>query len=230
MKPFRFQKFTVQQHKEVFRVGTDGVLLGALANVSFAKNILEVGTGSGLISLMIAQRNSDASITALDLNPISAELAQKNFEDSPFHERLKTVETDFKNFTSKEKFDLIISNPPYFENNNSEKDALARQQRELTFEDLISKSAEMLTTTGLFCVIIPFSAGNNFEEICKKHKLFLQRRITIYGIKNSAPKRLILEFGTELKSLKEETFTIEKSPRVYSDQYLQATAEFHVFK
>ena len=211
-------------------MGTDGVLLGALANISFAKNILEVGTGSGLISLMIAQRNSDASITALDLNPIAAELAQKNFQASPFHERLRAIESDFKNFNSVEKFDLIISNPPYFENNNSEKDALARQQRELTFEDLISKSVETLSTNGIFCVIIPFSAGNDFEEICKKYNLFLQRRIIIYGIKNSAPKRLILEFGTEMKSLKEETFTIEKSPRIYSDQYLQATADFHVFK
>src|SRR5690606_12434210 len=121
MKPFRFKKFTVQQHKEVFRVGTDGVLLGALADCSGAKHILEVGTGTGLVALMTAQRNSTSDITAIDVNPVAAELAVKNFSESSFGHRMRAMHCDYKTFDTQKKFDLIISNPPYFETNPSQK-------------------------------------------------------------------------------------------------------------
>jgi tRNA1Val (adenine37-N6)-methyltransferase len=144
MKPFRFQQFSIQQSKNVFRVGTDGVLLGALCSLSSPKNILEVGTGSGLISLMLAQRESSAKILAIDINSEAIELAGINFRNSPFSDRLKTKFQDFKNFESDEKFDLIVCNPPFFEENNSAKDILARQQVELNFENLIEKSSQFL--------------------------------------------------------------------------------------
>lgn len=113
MKPFRFQQFSVQQSKNVFRVGTDGVLLGALCSLSSPKNILEVGTGSGLISLMLAQRESSAKILAIDINSEAIELAGINFKNSPFSDRLEIKFQDFKNFESDEKFDLIVCNPPF---------------------------------------------------------------------------------------------------------------------
>ena len=96
MKPFRFQKFDIIQHENVFRVGTDGVLLGALCQVENAQKILEVGTGTGLISLMLAQRKANAEITALDLNEDAVKLAQENFKNSPFSERLQVFHQDFK--------------------------------------------------------------------------------------------------------------------------------------
>ena len=230
MKPFQFKKFTVNQSGKVFRVGTDGVLLGTLAAVENAKNILEVGTGTGLISLMIAQRNPDAEITALDLNENAVDLADENFKNSPFHARMKTILADFKTFETGKKFDLIISNPPYFEENPSGKDVMARQQTELEFGDLIRKSAENLSSCGMLSVIIPFVTGIGFEKKCREHHLFLNRKITVFGIKDAAPKRLILEFSFQEGNTKESEFVIEKSPRKYTDLYLELTKDFHVFR
>ncbi|PTT28732.1 tRNA (adenine-N(6)-)-methyltransferase [Chryseobacterium sp. HMWF028] len=230
MKPFTFKQFQIQQSKDVFRVGTDGVLLGALADVEHAANVLEVGTGTGLISLMLAQRNAEAHFLGLDINEEAAAITQLNFENSPFHTRLKNKYLDFKTFETEEWFDLIVSNPPYFEESGSEKDKIARQTVELNFMQLISKASKLLSEGGIFSVIIPIEAGEAFISIAKENGLFLNRRVNIKGIKNSKTKRLVLEFSSEEKEISESDFIIEKSPRQYSDQYLELTKEFHVFK
>ena len=229
MKPFQFKQFSIYQSKNVFRVGTDGVLLGAASTVSNATNILEVGTGTGLISLMLAQRNTEAQIEAIDINESAVELAAENFKNAPFKKRLAVSLADYKNFNTKEKYDLIVSNPPYFKENQSNKDIIARQQTELSFESLIEKSKSLLTEHGLFSVIIPFEAGDLFEELCNSHQLHLRKRLTIYGMINSKPKRLILEFGFEDKETIKTELVIEKSPRQYSDEYLKLTEKFHQF-
>jgi tRNA1Val (adenine37-N6)-methyltransferase len=230
VKPFTFKQFVIQQSKEVFRVGTDGVLLGALANIENAFNILEVGTGTGLISLMLAQRNPEAQFLGIDTNKDAAELTKFNFEKSPFFSRLKNNHQDFKNFETDKKFDLIVSNPPYFEVSGSEKDKIARQTVELNFSQLISKSSMLLSKNGVFSVILPAETGNDFIAIAIENGMFLIRKINIKGIENSKVKRLILEFSLSEKDLIESEFIIEKSPRQYSDQYLELTKEFHVFR
>ena len=230
MKPFTFKQFEIQQSKDVFRVGTDGVLLGALADIASASGVLEVGTGTGLISLMLAQRNPQAHFLGLDINEDAAVLTKLNFENAPFHARLKNRHQDFKTFETEARFDLIISNPPYFEESGSEKDKIARQTVELNFSQLIAKAAQLLSENGIFSVIIPVEAGGVFISIGKENHLFLNRRINIKGIENSNVKRLILEFSSQEKEIAESDFIIEKSPRQYSDQYLELTKEFHVFK
>lgn len=230
MKPFTFKQFTIQQSKEVFRVGTDGVLLGALANVQNTLKILEIGTGTGLISLMLAQRNSDAEFLGIDINKDAAELTKINFENSPFCSRLKNIHQDFKFFETEQRFDLIVSNPPYFEASNSEKDKIARQTVELNFRQLVAKSSQMLSEKGSLSIIIPAEAGNDFIAIAEENRMFLIRKINIKGIENSKIKRLILEFSLSENNLIESEFIIEKSPRQYSDQYLELTQEFHVFR
>jgi len=229
MKPFRFQQFDIQQNADVFRVGTDAVLLGSLGNVSDAKKVLEVGTGTGIISLMIAQRNPNAQILAMDINSEAVNISQTNFSNSPFSDRIKSQLQDLKNFDTGEKFDLIISNPPYFEINSSEKDILARQRLELNFSDLVKKSSQLLSENGLFTVIIPIDSEKEFTEICFNNNLFLQRKVSIKGIKTSEPKRLVLEYSFKESETQVENFVIEKSPRVYSDEYLELTKEFHQF-
>ena len=229
VKPFQFKQFSIQQLKTVFRVGTDGVLLGAASTVMHAQNILEVGTGTGLISLMLAQRNPDAKIQAIDINENAVEIASENFSNSPFKNRLAVFLQDYKDFNPKEKFDLIISNPPYFEENESSKDIVARQQTELSFEVLIEKSFDLLSDIGLLSVIIPYQSGVFFEEYCTRKQLYLSRRIQIYGIRDSKPKRLILEFGFQKKETIESEIVIEKSPRKFTDEYLKLTEEFHLF-
>ena len=230
MKPFQFRQFEIQQSKNVFRVGTDGVLLGALANIIDVSKVLEVGTGTGLITLMLAQRNSSAGFLGIDINQEAVNLTQLNFENSPFQSRLKNILKDFKTFKTEEKFDLIVSNPPYFEVSDSGKDKIARQTVELNFSQLVLKSSTLLCENGVFSVIIPAEVGDDFIEICKENQLFLIRKINIKGIENSKIKRLILEFSPMKKHTEESEFIIEKSPRQYSDQYLELTKEFHVFK
>ena len=229
MKPFRFQKFEILQHKNVFRVGTDGVLLGALCKVENAQKILEVGTGTGLISLMLAQRNANAEITALDLNEDAVKLAQENFKNSPFSERLQFFHQDFKTFESQKEYDFVVCNPPFFEENNSVKDILARQQVELTFRNLIEKASKILSSEGIFSVIIPSESAQEFENLAEDFDLYLVRKVNIFGIENGVLKRNVLEFSKKKSALETLDFTIEKSPRKYSDQYLELTKEFHVF-
>ncbi|MBQ0151558.1 MAG: methyltransferase [Chryseobacterium sp.] len=230
MKPFKFKQFEILQSKEVFRVGTDGVLLGAFADVDDAQNVLEVGTGTGLISLMLAQRNNKAQFCGLDIQEAAFSLTKNNFENSPFADRMEANLVDFKSFESKYTFDLIVSNPPYFEESTSNKDKIARQTVELNFEQLISKSASLLSDKGLFSVIIPAEIGESFIAIAKANLLFLNRKINIFGIENSKVKRLILEFTLNETQVQELEFIIEKSPRQYSDAYIELTKEFHIFK
>ncbi|MCG2792352.1 MAG: methyltransferase [Weeksellaceae bacterium] len=229
MKAFRFQQFDIQQNTDVFRVGTDAVLLGALADVSEAKNVLEVGTGTGIIALMIAQRDRKAQILAIDINPEAVNISQTNFSNSPFAERIKSQFQDLKTFETEEKFDVILSNPPYFEINASGKDILARQQLELDFSVLIQKSSQLLSEKGLFAVIIPVESEKEFTQICSKNNLFLQRKVSIKGVKTARPKRLVLEYSSAKSQPKIENFVIEKSPRIYSDEYFELTKDFHLF-
>ena len=230
MKPFQFKEFEILQSKKVFRVGTDGVLLGSLCSVLNAEKALEIGTGTGLISLMVAQRNRMTTILAIDIDPDAVKLANENFSNSPFRERIKAVNQDLKTWEINEKFDFIFSNPPYFEENPSQKDILARQQTELSFQNLIEKSSKILTENGLFSVIIPDDAANDFIKIGWENRLYLNRKINISGIKNAEAKRCVLEFGFKEKKPTETDFFIEKSPRKYSDEYLELTKDFHLFK
>ena len=229
MKPFRFQQFSIQQSKDVFRVGTDGVLLGAMCNVTNAKKILEIGTGTGLISLMLAQRNVSAKISAIDINENAVKLASENFRNSIFNENLKVELKDFKNFETNENFDLVVCNPPFFEKNASAKDVLARQQVELNFRNLVEKSTEIITKKGILSIILPSEAATDVKSLAEEFNLYLVREINIYGIEGGNLKRNILEFSLAQKPLEISDFVIEKSPRKYSDQYLNLTKNFHVF-
>ena len=229
MKPFRFQQFSIQQSKDVFRVGTDGVLLGAMCNVKNAKKILEIGTGTGLISLMLAQRNVSAKISAIDINENAVKLASENFRNSIFNENLKVEQKDFKNFETNENFDLVVCNPPFFEENASAKDVLARQQVELNFRNLVEKSTEIITKKGILSIILPSEAATDVKSLAEEFNLYLVREINIFGIEGGNLKRNILEFSLAQKPLEISDFVIEKSPREYSDQYLNLTKNFHVF-
>ncbi len=229
MKPFQFQQFSIHQSEEVFRVGTDAVLLGALANVDDISNALEIGCGTGIISLMIAQRNLSVKIKALDIDENAVQIAKQNFTKSPFSERLSVSHEDFKIWNTDERFDFVFSNPPYFEENSSQKDVLARQKIALDFDHILNKSSEILSGEGRLSVIIPSESSEEFVSTAKNYHLNLSRKINIFGIEKGILKRNILELSRKQQPLTELNFYIEKSPRKYSDQYLEATKDFHVF-
>ncbi|MCT4295733.1 methyltransferase [Elizabethkingia anophelis] len=226
MKPFVFKQFEILQDKEVFRVGTDGVVLGALCNGEGAVRALEVGCGTGLISLMLAQRFSSAVFDALDINTKAVEIAGQNFSNSPFANRLNVVEINYNDFEFVEKYDLIVSNPPYFESDSS-KDLIARHQVLLSFQQLIYKSVQLISDTGILSVIIPCDDAENFITIAEDNNLYLIRKIDIYGIKGGKLKRNILEFSRKLSELVLEELVLEKEKRIYSDEYRELTKDFH---
>lgn len=231
MKPFLFQQFLINQTPDVFRVGTDGVLLGALHKPPPAKNVLEVGTGTGLIALMAAQRNPQAAITAIDVDENAALLASGNFRKSRFAQRLKALKADFKEFLAEDKFDLILSNPPYFEVDHFfGKDKTARQAVELSFPELVAGAAKNLSERGQFSVIIPAESYSEFKALAEADNLKLFNKINIYGILNGKLKRVLLEFSFNQKPYSESDFTVESAPRQYSEQYLAATKDFHIFE
>ena len=230
MKPFHFQEFSIQQSSQVFRVGTDSVLLGALVDVAGKDHILEIGSGTGIISLMLAQRSTTAEILALDVDENAVELADFNFNNSPFSSRLNAELADFNHFKNEKLFDLIVCNPPYFEANNSEKDVIARQKIALNFADLIKNAARLLNKKGTFSVIIPAEDFKNFYQLSIENQLFLKKKIEVFGIIGGVLKRVILEFSKEKTETEIVQFTIEKSPRKYSDQYLSLTKDFHLFQ
>ena len=211
-------------------MGTDGVLLGALCAAENARYVLEVGTGSGLIALMIAQRNPQAKILGIDIAAEAVQLAQINFGKSNYTTRLVAQHVDYKCFRSTEKFDFIVCNPPFFEPNDSRKDKIARQTVEIDPTSFMAKSSEILAEEGQISIIIPSAQSENYISCAKRCKLFLKRKIDIFGIENGDMKRNVLEFSFMEDQVQYETFIIEKSPRKYSDQYLELTKEFHVFR
>lgn len=230
MNAFHFKNFSILQSQEVFRVGTDGVLLGALVSCDDAKNVLEVGTGTGLISLMLAQRNSEADILAIDINPNAIKLAKENFENSPYSDRISVREVDFKTFEREKTLDLVICNPPYFDVNISIKDRLARQQVELNFNQLIEITSKILTKDGIFSVIIPKDSEEYFVEKSLEQNLFLFNKVDIRGNSQSKIKRCILELSPIKRDLTINELILEVAPRVYSEEYIELTKDFHLFR
>ncbi|MBC7557204.1 MAG: methyltransferase [Chryseobacterium sp.] len=231
MRPFHFKNFSILQDEKVFRVGTDAVLIGALSTIGNKKNVLEIGTGTGIISLMIAQRNRNAKILGIDINEEATKLSSLNFKNSIYAERLFAENIDFNDLKSEKKFDLIICNPPYFEiSSQSNKDAVARQKIHLNFSQLIVNTAFNLDIKGLFSVIIPVENNLEFVEIANENSLYLSSKIVIFGRENLKPKRVILEFKKEKTSTEVSEFIIENGPRRFSDHYLEITKDFHLFK
>lgn len=231
MKPFVFKEFSVAQSGDVFRVGTDAVLLGALAETKGKSKVLEVGCGTGIISLMIAQRNTSAQVLAIDISQKAVDLTHENFLNSPYSDRLEALKADFSVFTFHQKFDLIISNPPYFELNSSQKDVLARQMLTLDFQSLIDGAAANLSAEGVFSVIIPALESERFTAIAVESRLSLVRKVKIIGLKGKEVKRVILEFGFKAPDqVMEKQLVVQETPRVFTQEYLGITKDFHVFK
>ena len=155
---FQFKQFTVRHDKCAMKVGTDGVLLGAWAPVQDVKRILDVGAGSGLISLQLAQRNPEAVITSVEIDPAAAAQAQENIQSSPWSNRMEVVCCDFRKYHPEDKFDLIVSNPPYFVDALRCPDnqrCMARHTSELNYELLFGHSAHLLSEQGVISIIIP---------------------------------------------------------------------------
>ena len=213
------------------KVGTDGVLLGALTDCKKATNILDIGCGTGLISLMLAQRNDAAVITGIEIEENAFLQSQNNFNNSKWSKRLSIIHTSLQDFSSETKFDLIVSNPPFFTDStqaNNQYRKLARSTNSLNFKELISKSKILLSENGIFSVIIPFPRKEEFINIALENKLFLSRICNVKGTANSPVKRILMEFNNSQDTILEENLIIEKERHNYTDKYIDLCKDFYL--
>ena len=229
MSAFKFKQFNIIQEKSAHKVGTDGVLLGSWVSCKKSNKVLDVGSGSALITLMIAQRNLDCSITAIEIDKQSSLEASLNIKNSNWQDRITILNTSLQQFRTQEKFDLIVSNPPFFPKIKSqERRDIARHTNTLSFEELIADSTNLLFKEGILAVVVPKSEEEVFCKIAKKYKLFCNRSCYIRGNKSSAIKRVLMEFSFVKSSTKKEYLIIEKSRHEYTEDYIQLSKEFYL--
>ncbi|HEY5511251.1 MAG TPA: methyltransferase [Prolixibacteraceae bacterium] len=229
---FQFKQFRVSQEKSALRVGTEGVLLGAWCDVTGTKNILDVGTGTGVIALMLAQR-SEAQIDAVEIDNEACQDASGNFQSSPWKERISLYSEDFILFsqTITRNFDLIVSNPPFFKNSlrsANHSSSLAKHDVSLTFEQLISGAKKLLSSEGRLGVIIPADACNDFRETARMTGFYLARKTLVIPRAGRLPKRVLLEFSALPCYPVLDELVILLNEHQYSDTFIALTKEFYL--
>jgi tRNA1Val (adenine37-N6)-methyltransferase len=227
---FNFKHFTIHQEKSAFKVGTDGVLIGAIADISNAESILDIGSGTGLISLMLAQR-CDAIITAIEPDAESYLQALENVENSSWRNRIKVINSDLQNFNpGSEKFDLIVSNPPYFTDslrNPDPRKSATRHNDSLSTVDLLKGVVRLMNENGRFQLIMPYVEGTIFIAEANKYSLYCNRILKIRPLPGAEIRRLILTFETSKKNPVERFLTIEHGRHEYTQDYINLTKEFY---
>ncbi|PQJ77442.1 tRNA1(Val) (adenine(37)-N6)-methyltransferase [Polaribacter glomeratus] len=237
MKPFKFKEFTIYQDKTAMKIGTDGVLLGAWCTVeNYPDTILDIGSGTGIISLMLAQRADAMTIDAVEVDESAYEQTVENFEQSVWGDRLYCYNATFQEFadeiaSEEETYDLIISNPPFYTDEFESEDVARNKARftsALSFEELVSGVVKILSSDGTFAVIIPFKEEENFINLAKKKHLLLNRVCRVQGNTTSEIKRSLLEFSFYLSELKEEHLIIEIERHQYTKEYINLTKDFYL--
>jgi tRNA1Val (adenine37-N6)-methyltransferase len=235
MSVFQFKQFSVNQDQTAMKIGTDGVLLGAWTPIeNNPKSVLDIGTGTGIIALMLAQRSSAKQIDALEIDESAYEQAVENFENSPWGDRLFCFHAGLDEFVDdpEDEYDLIVSNPPFFSedyrSDNEQRD-LARFQEAMPFEELVEAADLLLSENGIFSVIIPFNEEDRFIELCAEVELFPIKITRVKGTKNTKIIRSLLAFKRyELAVLTADELVIEISRHEYTPEYISLTKDFYL--
>lgn len=232
---FRFKAFSVDHNENAMKVGTDGVLLGAWANTSNRMKILDIGTGTGLIALMLAQKNNNAQITAVEIDEKAATLAQNNVNNSPWSSRIIVINQSIQNYARKaaEKYDLIVSNPPFFSGgtfSSSQDKALIRHTVKLAHSELLSSVRSLLQSDGSFEVILPYIEGLRLIELAKTYGLHAQHMTTVYPDESKKAERLLISFGKSAcdQPMNESLYIRDETTKDYSNPYKALTKDFYI--
>jgi tRNA1Val (adenine37-N6)-methyltransferase len=216
------------------KIGTDGVLLGAWTSVKHKPvSILDIGTGTGVLSLMLAQRSFADTIEAMEIDDDAFEQAAENFENSPWGDRLFCYHAGFIEFIEEvdDTYDLIISNPPFYSKDYKTEDSqrdLARFTDSLPFEHLLYGTAKLLSNSGKASFIIPFSEEDNFISLASKFELFPNRITHVKGTPTTKVKRSLLEFSFTKTDLDISELTIEINRHEYTEDYINLTKDFYL--
>jgi tRNA1Val (adenine37-N6)-methyltransferase len=232
---FRFKQFTIQQAHAAMKVGTDGVLLGAWASVPGpGSRVLDVGTGTGLIALMIAQRTRDVRVDALEIDTSSAEQAKENFQNSPWKDRLNCMDFSFQDYASqyKDSYDQIICNPPFFSASSktqSKEKNLARHDDSLSLKDIFRACVSLMKESTTISLILPVHREAQAFELISEHQMHCKRLTRVMPAPGKPTKRVLLEISFAPDKCDEEYLTIETEKRhLYTEKYKNLVNEFYL--
>ena len=232
--PFRFRQFTVEDSQSTLRIGTDAMLLGSWSNPENAKRILDIGTGCGVLAMMMAQK-SDAVIEAIDLDEPSVNEAHNNFLNSPWPSRLTAIHESLRSFSCRAAgiYDFIISNPPYHVNSLKSPSPRVNQTRhsdDLPLSELAVSANRLLSDDGALALILPPAPAEMFQVMCRENGLYPSRRVMVFPKPGVSVKRVLVQF-TRSCSMKPESseLTILDEKGKYTPDYLALTGCFHNF-
>jgi len=230
---FQFKQFTIHQQYCAMKVGTDGTLLGAWALASESPcRILDIGTGTGLIALMMAQRYPQAKVTAIDIDDGAVRQSKENVSASPFADRINVIKADVLTFEEEEKYDSIVCNPPFFEDSLTCPDPQrteARHTVSLGYRQLMEAAFRLLKDDGRFSLIIPSDCRERLESEAHLRGFFLSRVCSIQTTPKKAPKRYMIELSKQpVNEVDTTNGILESSPQVRSDWYRELTKEFYI--
>jgi tRNA1Val (adenine37-N6)-methyltransferase len=231
-KEFRFKKFSVHDERCSMKVGTDAVLLGAWVDVSGAQKILDVGTGSGVIALMLAQRSSDdAHIDAIEIGSQDADQAKENVAHSPWPEKISVFHKALQEFEPGCSYDLIVSNPPFFNKSllpPSERRARTRHTMSLSTEELLDHSLKMLNPTGKLALVLPYLEGNDLISLASMRGWHLIRQLAFFTRREKPQERWLFELGlVETTRVAEKLVLYDEAPSK-SKFYIRLTRDFYL--
>lgn len=233
-QPFRFKKFSIAQDRCAMKVGTDGVLLGAWADVANAENILDIGTGTGIIAIMLAQRTENARIDAVEIDPEACSQAQYNIQKSPWPDRLRAINDAIQLYaeTCDKSYDLIVSNPPFFSGgtfSDLQNRNLVRHTIKLPNGDLLSAARKLLTEKGKFCVILPTLEGLRFQERAQNYRLYCTKMTEVFPTAEKSVERVLLQFEKQPKELEKDSLIIQQGERnQFTEEYAALTGDFYL--
>lgn len=229
---FQFKQFTIHDNRCAHKVGTDGTLLGAWVNTSYAENILDIGTGSGLVALMLAQRTTQStSIEGIEISWPDFEQAKENIRQSPWPEKINIQHSSLQEFTPEKKFSCIVSNPPFF--NNSFKPpqksrVTPRHTDTLPYNELLFYSKTLLTENGKLNVILPNKEGLQFIELAKNYGLFVHRQWSFRTRIEKPIERWLLEFGGQTRAIELGEILLYQTKEDWSSNYKELTKDFYL--
>ncbi len=231
---FRFKQFEIEQNGCTMKVGTDGVLLGAWSNVEGRKEMLDIGTGTGVIAIMLAQRKLDANVDAVEIDSTACQTAKKNMLNSPFSNRLNSFEESIQDFakTTRKEYDLIVCNPPFFTGGTLSAQTSRNDVRhtiKLPNGDLLNSVQRLLKKDGKFCVVLPFIEGLRFKEIAQSYNLYCTKVTQVRSKKEKPVERLLLQFEKVNQPEMTDELIIQFEKRNdYTPDYITLTKEFYL--
>lgn len=240
MSVFKFKKFSIQQDQCAMKIGTDAVLLGAWANIAQASSILDIGTGTGILALMAAQRNQNAYIDAIEIDNNAAQQAQGNFKNSPWSDRINCYATSIQQYNvdyPEKQYDAIISNPPYFELEkntaiNKRSRQLARTTAALSYDQFLDVAQQNMKPQGQLSLILPIQAGQLFIEKALKKNIYLAKKVEVIPREGKSANRLLMQFTLVSGTTTVQQLVLRKEKntgRNYTEAFKKMHQPFYLF-